>query len=327
MPMTITAKFSVFSVVAALAAISAPALSQAFPSKPVRLVVGSAAGGPIDLVARITAQKLAQALDQQIVVENRVGAGGTIAADYVAKSPRDGYTLSMGSAATLCIAPALYPKLPYDPIRDFAPVSVVASTSFVFVVHPSIPASSVEQFIAIAKARPGQLRFGSGGSGSVTHLSVELFRSMAGIAVLHVPYRGGSLAIIDLLSGHIDFMFDSIPNSQQHVKTGKLRALGVTSATRSHRIPEVPTIAEAGVPGYEATTWFGVLAPAETPPDVIERLAAALRQAAASDDLRQRMLGHGFEPLGNTPQQFARLIRLELPKWAKVVQSSGARAD
>ncbi len=326
--MTIAAKLLVYSVLATLAAaVSAPVLSQAFPSKPVRLVVGSAAGGPIDLVARITAQKLTQVFDQQIVVENRVGAGGTIAAEYVARSSRDGYTLSMGSAATLCIAPALYPKLPYDPIRDFSPISVVASTSFVFVVHPSIPASSVNQFIALAKARPGQLRFGSGGSGSVTHLSVELFRSMAKIAVLHVPYRGGSLAIIDLLSGQIDFMFDSIPNSQQHVKGGKLRALGVTSAGRSRLIPQVPTIAEAGVPGYEATTWFGVLAPAGTPPDVIERLAAASHQAIASDDLRQRMLGHGFEPMGNTPQQFAQLIRLELPKWAKVVQSSGAKAN
>jgi len=233
--MTIAAKLFVYSV---LAAVSAPVLSQAFPSKPVRLVVGSAAGGPIDLVARITAQKLTQVLDQQIVVENRVGAGGTLAGDYVARSPRDGYTLSMGSAATLCIAPALYPKLPYHPIRDFSPISVVASTSFVFVVHPSIPASSVKQFIALAKARPGQLRFGSGGSGSVTHLSVELFRSMANIAVLHVPYRGGSLTIIDLLSGQLD-----------------------------------------------------------------------------------------FEPMGNTPQQFAQLIKLELPKWAKVVQSSGAKAD
>ena len=326
--MTIAAKRLVYSVLAALAAAAtAPVLSQAFPSKPVRLVVGSAAGGPIDLVARITAQKLTQVLDQQIVVENRVGAGGTIAGEYVARSPRDGYTLSMGSAATLCIAPALYPKLPYDPIRDFSPISVVGSTSFVFVVHPSIPASSVKQFIALAQARPGQLRFGSGGSGSVTHLSVELFRSMAKIAVLHVPYRGGSLAIIDLLSGQLDFMFDSIPNTQQHVKGGKLRALGVTSAGRSRLIPQVPTIADAGVPGYEATTWFGVLAPAGTPPEVIERLAAALHQALASDDLRQRMLGHGFEPMGNTPQQFAQLIKLELPKWAKVVQSSGAKAD
>ena len=326
--MTIAAKLLVYSVLAALAAaVSVSVRSQAFPSKPVRLVVGSAAGGPIDLVARITAQKLAQVLDQQIVVENRVGAGGTIAGEYVARSPRDDYTLSMGSAATLCIAPALYPKLPYDPIRDFSPVSVIASTSFVFVVHPSIPASSVKQFIALAQARPGQLRFGSGGSGSVTHLSVELFRSMAKIAVLHVPYRGGSLAIIDLLSGQLDFMFDSIPNSQQHVNGGKLRALGVTSAGRSRLIPQVPTIAEAGVPGYEATTWFGVLAPAGTPPDVIERLATASQQAVASDDLRQRMLGHGFEPMGNTPQQFAQLIKLELSKWAKVVQSSGAKAD
>jgi tripartite-type tricarboxylate transporter receptor subunit TctC len=313
------------TLIAAL--LAAPALSQVFSSRPVRIVVGSAAGGPIDLIARITAQKLTQVLEQQVVVENRVGAAGTIAGEHVARSARDGYTLSMGSAATLCIAPALYPKLPYDPVRDFSPVSAIASTSFVFVVHPSIPASSVKQFLALAKARPGELRFGSGGSGSVTHLAVELFKSMAHISVLHVPYRGGALAVIDLLSGQLDFMFDSIPNSQQHVKHGKLRALGVTSAGRSRLMPELPAIAEAGVPGYEATTWFGLLAPAATPAEVTERLAAASREAVNSEDVRQRMLGHGFEPMGNTPQQFAQMIKLELPKWAKVVRSSGARAD
>jgi tripartite-type tricarboxylate transporter receptor subunit TctC len=326
--MKIAARLLVLSLLAAATtAVSRPALSQSFPTKPVRIIVGSAAGGPIDLVARITAQKLTELLEQQVLVENRSGAGGTIAGDYVARAPRDGYTLSMGSAATLCIAPALYPKLPYDSIRDFSPISVVAATAFVLVVHPSIPASSVRQFIALARAKPGQLRFGSGGSGSVTHLSAELFKSMAKIEVLHVPYKGGALAIVDVLSGHIDFMLDSIPNSTPHVKGGRLRALGVTSAERSRLMREVPTIAEAGVPGYEATTWFGVLAPAGTSPDTLDRLSTASRKAVASEDVKQRMLSQGFEPLGNSPQQFAQLIRVELPKWAKVVQASGAKAD
>ena len=323
--MTVAARLFICSVLAA--AVAAPVLSQTFPTKPVRIVVGAAAGGPLDFAARITAQKLSQVLEQQFLVENRAGAGGTIAGEYVAKAPRDGYTLGMGSAATLCIAPALYPKLSYDPVRDFAPISLVAAVSFVFVVHPSIPASSVRQFVALARARPGQLRYGSASSGSATHLAVELFRSMAKISVLHVPYKGGSLAIVDVLAGHIEFMFDTIPNSMAHVKAGRLRALGVTSAGRSRLMEEVPTIAEAGVPGYEATTWFGLLAPAGTSSDAMERLSAASRQAVASDDVRQRMLAQGYEPLGGTPQQFAQLIRLELPKWAKVVQSSGAKVD
>ena len=315
------------ATLSALAMVVPPVLAQTYPVKPVRLVVGAAAGGPLDLVARITAQKLSQLLDQQFVVENRAGAGGTIAGEYVARAPRDGYTLSMGSAATLCIAPALYPRLSYDPTRDFAPVSVVAAVAFVFVVHPSLPASSVKEFVALARQKPGELRYGSASSGSATHLAVELFRSMAKIDVVHVPYKGGALAIVDVLSGHIEFMFDTIPNSLPHVKAGKVRALGVSSAGRSRLMEAVPTIAEAGVPGYEATTWFGVLAPTGTPAEALERLSAATRQAVASDDVRQRLLAQGYEPQGGTPQQFAQLIKVELPKWAKVVQSSGARAD
>ena len=301
--------------------------AQGFPAKPVRVVVGSAAGGPIDLVARLTAQKLSEAFEQQFVIENRVGVGGTIAGEYVARAPRDGYTLSMGSAATLCIAPALYPKLGYDPVRDFAPISIVAGTSFVLVVHPSIPVRSVKDFIALAKAKPGALRFGSAGSGSATHLSAELFKSMAGIDVLHVPYKGGSQAIIDVLSGQIDFMFDTIPNSMQRVSAGKLRALGVTSPARSTLMRDVPTIAEAGVPGYEATTWFGLLAPAGTSPDIINRLSGAVRKIVANEDMRQRMLGQGLEPVGGTPEEFAQAIKRELPIWAKVVRASGAKSD
>ncbi len=301
--------------------------AQTYPAKPVRVLVGSAAGGPIDLVARLTGQKLTEAFEQQFVIENRTGAGGTIAGELVAKSPRDGYTLSMGSAATICIAPALYPKLPYDPVKDFAPISVIAETSFVLVVHPSLPARSVKEFVALAKARPGQLRFGSAGSGSATHLSAELFKTMAKIDVVHVPYKGGSQAIIDVLSGQIEFMFDTIPNSLPRVKAGKLRALGSTGAQRSPLMPDLPTIAQAGVSGYESTTWFGLLAPTATPREIVNRLAAAVAKIVRTDEMKQRMLAQGLEPVGNTPEQFAQLIKIELPKWAKVVQASGAKAD
>ncbi len=302
-------------------------LGQAYPTRPVKVVVGAAAGGPLDLVARLTAQKLAEAFEQQFLIENRAGAGGTIAGEYVARSAPDGYTLSMGSAATLCIAPALYPRLPYDPVRDFSPISVVAATSFVLVVHVSIPARSVKEFVALAKAKPAQLRFGSAGSGSATHLSAELFKSMAKIDVVHVPYKGGSQAILDVLSGQIDFMFDSIPNSMQHVKSGKLRALGVTGSERSPVMRDLPTIAEAGIAGYEATTWFGLLAPAGTPRDSVSRLSAASRKIVANEDMKQRMLSQGIAPVGNTPEEFAQLIKRELPKWAKVVQASGAKVE
>jgi tripartite-type tricarboxylate transporter receptor subunit TctC len=302
-------------------------LAQSTLGKPVRIIVGAAAGGPLDLVARLTAQKLTDLLEQPFVVENRAGAGGTIAGEYVARAARDGQTLYMGSAATLCIAPALYPKLGYDSVRDFSPVSVVAATSFVLVVHTSVPARSVKQFVSLARATPGQLRFGSAGSGSATHLSAELFKSLARIDAIHVPYKGGSQAIVDVLGGQIDFMFDTIPNSMQHLKAGRLRGLGVSGSQRSPLMRELPTIAEAGVAGYEATTWFGVLAPAGTPRETIERLSAAAQKAVASEELKQRMLSQGLEPVGNTPEQFAQLIKRELPKWAKVVQASGAKVD
>jgi tripartite-type tricarboxylate transporter receptor subunit TctC len=303
------------------------ALAQTYPAKPVRVVVGSAAGGPIDLVARLTAQKLTETFEQQFVVENRTGAGGTIAADHVARSARDGYTLSMGSAATLCIAPALNPKLPYDPIRDFAPISAVAGTAFVLVVHPSVPVRSVKEFIALAKAKPGALRFGSAGRGSATHLSAELFKSMAKVDAVHIPYKGGSQAIIDVLSGQIEFMFDTIPNSTPRINAGKLRGLGVTGAQRSVLLPELPTIAEAGVAGYEATTWFGLLAPVGTPREVVDRLGAALQKGIGTAEMKQRMLAQGLEPIGNSPSEFALLIKRELPKWAQVVEAAGAKTE
>ncbi|MBI3042017.1 MAG: tripartite tricarboxylate transporter substrate binding protein [Betaproteobacteria bacterium] len=320
---------SVCPLIVAFAAALLPAAAQgqAYPVKPVKIVVGSAAGGPIDLVARLTAQKLSEAFNQQFIVENRLGAGGTIAGEYVAKAARDGYTLYTGSAATLCIAPAVYPKLGYDPIADFSPISVIAGSAFVMVLHPSIPVRSLKEFVALAKARPGQLRFGSAGSGSGTHLSAELFKSMAKIDVSHVPYKGGAPAIIDVLRGEIEFMFATVGSALPHVKAGKLRALGVTGSERSSLMRGVPTIAEGGVAGYESTTWFGLLGPAGVPGDSVDRLGAAIRKAVGSEEFRQRMLAQALEPIGNTPDQFAQLIKRELPKWANVVRASKARAD
>jgi tripartite-type tricarboxylate transporter receptor subunit TctC len=295
--------------------------------KPVRLIVGTAPGGPIDFSARLAAQKLTEALGQSVVVENRTGAGGTIGTEYVAKAAPDGYTLLMASAATLCITPNLYPKIPYDTLKDFAPVSTVAAVSYLLVVHPSIPANTVQEFIALAKAEPGRLRFGSAGSGSVTHLGVELFKSMAGVDLLHVPYKGAGPAMIDLLGGQLDFMIDSLLTSTPLVKAGKLRALAQTSMRRSVVWPDLSTIAETVLPGYEVSTWFGLVAPAATPREIILKLNGAIVRGLGHSEVRERLLIQGLEPVGNSPEEFGRLIRDELPKWAKIVRVSGAKVD
>jgi tripartite-type tricarboxylate transporter receptor subunit TctC len=306
---------------------AAPASAQTYPTKPIRLIVGSAPGGPIDFSARLTAQKLTEALGQSVVVDNRTGAGGTIGTEYVSKAAPDGYTLLMASAATLCITPNLYPKIPYDTLRDFAPVSTVAAVSYVLVVHPSIPVKTVQEFIALAKAEPGRLRFGSAGSGSVTHLGVELFKSMAGVDLLHVPYKGAGPAMIDLIGGQLDFMLDSLLTSTPLVKAGKLRALAQTGMRRSVVWPDLPTVAETVLPGYEVSTWFGLVAPAATPRGIIVKLNGAIVKALGNAEIRERLLMQGLEPVGNSPEEFGKLIRDELPKWAKIVKVSGAKVD
>ena len=310
-----------------LAAVSNLAVAQSYPSKPIRLIVGSSPGGPIDFSARLAAQKLTEALGQSVVVDNRTGASGTIATEYVARAAPDGYTLLMGSAATLCITPNLYPKLPYDTLRDFAPVSTVTAVYYVLVVHPALPAKSIEEFIALAKAKPGQLRFGTAGSGTVTHLGVELFRSMAGIEVIHVPYKGAGPAMIDLIGGQLDFMFDSLLTSPPLMKAGKLRGLAQSGMRRSVVLPEVPTIAETVFPGFEVSTWFGLVAPAKTPREIVTKLNAVLVKSLNSPELKERLLAQGMEPVGNSPGEFSRLLREELPKWAKVVKISGAKLE
>jgi tripartite-type tricarboxylate transporter receptor subunit TctC len=302
------------------------AQSQTYPTKPVRFVVGFPAGGATDVVARTISQKLGESLGQPVLVDNRGGAASNIGAELVATSPKDGHTIFMGTVST-SINPSLYKKLAYDPLRDFTPVSRVSSTPFLFVVHPSLPARSVKEFIAIAKSKPGELNFGSAGSGSGGHLFVEMFGSMAHVKLMHVPYKGAAPATTATLSGETIFMFDNIVTTLPLAKAGKLRALAVTTATRSAAAPDMPTIAEAGVPGYDANAWFGVFAPAGTPQPIINRLNTDIVKIVKLPEMHDRFLALGAEPVGSTAEEFAAFFRNEVAKWAKVVKASGAQVD
>jgi tripartite-type tricarboxylate transporter receptor subunit TctC len=313
----------------AIAALAAAALTgtqhaqaQNYPTKPVRLVVPSSPGGGTDITARILAPKLSELIGQQVVVENRPGAGTTIGNDHVAKAAPDGYTLLMG-ISTLAINAAVYKKLPYDAIRDLAPISQAVSVPNVLVVHPSLPTQSVKDFIAFAKARPGKLPAGSAGVGTNPHLSLELFNTMAGIDLLHVPYKGSGQGLVGLLGGEVAVMFPSLPTVISQIRAGRLRALGVTTEQRSQVLPEVPSIAEAGLPGYEATQWFGVLAPAGTPRPIIERLHKDVVAALRSPEVTKSLLNEGAEVVASNPEQFARYLKSETEKWAKVVKAAG----
>ena len=318
----------VFSVIMALVATSAVFVqAQPYPAKPIRFVVPYPTGGPLDTVARLLGQKVAQSTKQPVIVDNKPGAGGNIGADAVAKALPDGYTILMGAVATHAINPTLYPSIPYDPIRDFAPETQVASTPNVLVVHPSIPASSVKEFIAYAKANPGKLNFGSGSTGSAGHLAGELFKTMAGIDMTHVPYKGAAPAMQDLIGGQIQLMFDNLASSLAQVRAGKVKALAATTSKRSALAPELPTIAESGLPGFDINTWFGIFVPAATPREIVERLHAEFTRALAAPDVRERMLNLGAEPVGSTPEEFAAYIRSEAAKYARVIKASGARAD
>ena len=302
------------------------AAAQGYPSKPVRFVVGFPAGGATDVVARAISQPLAEALGQPVVVDNRAGAASNIGAEIVATSPKDGHTILMGSVS-LAINPTLYKKLPYDALKDFAAVSQVSDTPFMFVTHPSLPAKTVKEFIALAKARPGQLNYGSAGNGSGGHLFVVMFASMAHVSLLHIPYKGAAPATTATLSGETIFMFDNIVTTLPLARAGKLRALAVTTKKRSQVAPDIPTIAESGVPGYDANAWFGVFAPAGTPAAVVNRLYAEISRIIANPQIRERFLVLGAEPAGTTPEQFAAFYRNEVAKWAKVVRESGAQVD
>ena len=307
--------------------VSGLALAQPYPTKPIRFVVPYPAGGPLDTVARLLGQKVAEGTKQPVIVDNKPGAGGNIGADAVAKSPPDGYTILMGAVATHAINPTLYASIPYDPVKDFIPVTQVASTPNVLVVNPSVPASNVREFIAYAKSNPGKLNFGSGSPGSAGHLAGELFKTMAGVEMTHVPYKGAAPAMNDLIGGQIQLMFDNLASSLGQVRAGRIKALAVTTAKRTALAPELPTVAESGLPGFDISTWFGIFVPAGTPREAVDRLHAEFTRALAAPDVREKMLALGAEPVGNRPEEFAAYIRAEADKYARVIKASGARAD
>jgi tripartite-type tricarboxylate transporter receptor subunit TctC len=298
-----------------------------YPTKPVRLVVPFPAGGTTDILARAVAQKLSEAWGRQMIVDNRPGAGGNIGSDLVAKSAPDGYTLLMGTVGTHAINPSLYKNMPYDHVKDFAPVILVAGVPNVLVVNPSLPVHSVPELIAYAKANPGKLNFASSGNGTSIHLSGELFKAMTGVEMTHVPYKGSAPALTDLIGGQVQLMFDNLPSSLPFIKAGKLRALAVTSGARAAALPDLPTLAESGLPGFEASSWFGVLAPAGTPRDIVAKLNGAIAGWLASPEAKEKLLAQGAIAAGGAPDDFARHIGAETSKWAKVVKASGAHID
>jgi len=303
------------------------ATAQDYPTRPITLVVPYAAGGGNDIMARTAADKMSPLLGQQIVVENRGGAGGSIATRQVAKSAPDGYTLGLGGTGTLAIDPTLYPNAGYDPRKDFAPIGLIGTSALVLVIHPSIPAHSVKELIAYAKANPGKLTFASAGVGSGIHLAAEYFRFQAGIEMTHVPYKGSAPALSDLVGGHVSMYFSSLPPAVALVKDGKLRALAVTGLQRSPVLPDLPTIAEAALPGFEAVLHYGIVAPTGTPKPIVAKLNAALQQAVTSDDMKRKLAADGTEPLTSTPEEYAADIDKEETKWSAIIKKSGAKAE
>lgn len=316
-------------------ALAAPTWAQApWPTKPVRIVVPFTAAGTTDILARALAPELQRVFGQPFVVDNKPGAGGNLGAAEVAKAPADGHTLLMGTVGTHAINPALYPKMPYDHVKDFAPVTLVAGVPNVLVVNPAFAQKysiqSVADLVKVAKSQPGRLNFASSGNGTSIHLSGELFKTMTSTFMVHFPYRGSGPALMDLMGGNTDLMFDNLPSSMVHIKSGKLKALAVTSAQRSLALPDVPSVAEAGGPalaGYEASSWFGLLAPAGTPADIVARLQQETAKALGNPAIKERLLSQGAIPSGNTPAEFAKLIEQETKKWAAVVKASGAKVD
>ena len=293
-----------------------------YPNRPVRIIVPFAPGGSTDVVARVLADKLGAELKQSFIVENRAGAGGNIGADVVAKSPPDGYMLLMGTTGVLAINRYLYKDMSFDPDRDLAPVSYTSLITNILVVNPQVPVKTVPELLALARAKPGALTFASSGAGSSTHLSAELFKSMAGVDILHVPYKGSSQALIDVMAGQVTMLFDNAPSSIPFIEQGKLRAIAVTSTKRLPNLPDVPTIDEAGVKGYESLSWSGIMAPAGTPRRVIDRLNAAIEKILRDPEVKQRFAGLGVEPVGGPPEAFARHIRAESEKWSRVVKTA-----
>jgi len=320
---------------AAIALAATPSWAQStWPNKPVRIVVPFAAGGTTDILARAVAPELSKAFGQQFIVDNRAGAGGNVGAEIVARAPNDGYTLLMGTVGTHGINRALYPKLPFDPIKDFVPITLVAAVPNVMEMNAdkakALNIRNVQDFIKYAKANPGKLNMASSGSGTSIHLAGELFKSMTGTFMAHIPYKGSGPALLDMVGGNADVMFDNLPSSMAQIKGGKLTPLAVTSAQRSPALPDLPTVEEAGGPalkGYEASSWFGLLAPAGTSPDIVNRIQQEVAKSLASPAIKEKMLAQGAIPSGNTPAEFTKLIASEHVKWAKVVKDSGAKVD
>jgi tripartite-type tricarboxylate transporter receptor subunit TctC len=320
-------RFWLACVGTAVAAAATASLAQPYPNRPIRWVVPYAPGGAADPVARLIGQKLADTLGQPVVIDNRPGAGGNIGTDMVAKAAPDGHTIVIVAASTVTVNQSLYAKLPFDPVRDLAPVALVATDVLVLVQTPSLPTASVNDVIALARAKPGQIQYASGGTGSGGHLAMELFRVMAGIDLVHVPYKGAGSALPNLISGQVSLMTTSAATAMPHVRTGRLKALGVTSAERAPTLPELPTVSEAGLKGYEVTGWYGVLVPARTPAAVVSKLNAEIVRIVSSGEISERLTGMGLIPRTSTPQELSAVIARDAAKWAKVVKQSGIRAD
>lgn len=313
------------ALIAAAGTFATPALAADYPTKPIRLIVGFAPGGGTDTTARAMSQKLTDALGQQVVVDNRPGAAGNIAAEIVSKATPDGYTLLMGTIAALSINPSLYSRLPFDPIRDFAPITQAVDSTNILSLHPSVPVGSVKELIALAKAKP--LNYGSSGVGGTGHLAGELFNTMAGVKMTHVPYKGGGPAMIDLVGGQVQLVFATAASAVPQIKGGRIKGIAVTTAKRSALMPNLPTISEAGLPGFEANNWYGVLAPAKTPRPIIMRLNSEITKVLAMPDVKNFLFNQGLDPAPGTPEKFGAYIKSETAKWAKVVKDSGAKAN
>jgi len=312
--------------VATLGAASA-AIAQAYPVKPIRLVIPYPPGGGSDTIGRPLAQKISEGLGQQVVVENRGGANGNIGMEAVARAAPDGYTIVFALSAQLAINPSLYQKIPYDPVRDYSPITLLGAGGYILVVHPSLPVKSVKELIALAKTQPGQIAYSSSGNGSGGHLAAELLNSMAGIRMLHVPYKGGGPALMDLIAGQVQLLFATQLASWPHVQSGRIRALAVSTAKRPASLPDLPTVAEAGVPGYDSGVWYGVLAPAGTPREIVMRLNGEIVRVLNLPDYRGLLVNNTIEPIGSPPEQLGQYIKSELVKWAKVVKDANVRVD
>ncbi len=313
--------------VLAVALVPAAGHAQSWPAKPVRLVVPFTAGGSTDTVARIMAEKLSPRLGQPVIVENKAGAGGSVGSDFVAKSPADGYTLLVGTSSTMAIAPHLYTKLPYSPLRDLTPVTLLGTADIIVVVNATVPVKTIPELLAYAKANPGKLTFASGGNGSISHLLGEYFKSMAGVDLLHVPYKGDAQMVTDLIGGQVSMAFGTAVAFLPHIRSGKVVPLAVTNPRRSTTQPQWPTVSESGVPGYEAVQWFGIAAPTGTPKEVVARLSEELRAILALPDVRARFTELGFDVVGNRPEEFGEFLRAEDAKWGRIAKIAGTKLD